>query len=356
MKTLKRLFALILILVLIVACFAGCHEKGEIAVTAGGVEFTSGYYACALVYADTQARSIVENSISVNGTIPSDIVYWDFKVEGTDYVKWVEDTTIDTLKQIATVRNVCEQKGITLSDEILADAKLQAETQWEQIGVYMEKNGVAKETFIQYIEDIYLTDEYFKNLYGEGGEKAISADDVNKQFTEHYVLVNGITSDFYYLSETEKEEIREQFTAFETALKDGSKTFEQVYLEANDLDAEEHTHETSEDGENLPQDLHASILSDTNSNYTSDQFDTAKELEVGQVKLVTLPDDAGLVLMVKKDITADPYYLENLDTTIRKELKYDEFLKDLAATASKLDCEISDFSTGQFDVKKIKYS
>ena len=59
MNILKRLFALVLTLALIITCFTGCHKKGEIAVKIGDIEFTSGYYACALVFADTEARAKV---------------------------------------------------------------------------------------------------------------------------------------------------------------------------------------------------------------------------------------------------------------------------------------------------------
>ncbi len=355
MKKLKRLFALILCVTLMVACFAGCHEKGEIAVTADGVEFTSGYYACVLVYCDTQARSIVEDSISVNGTIPADIVYWDFTVENTDYVKWVEDTTVETLKQIATVRNACKKAGISLSEEQKSEIQLQADNNWESVGVYMEKNGVCKDTFVEYITDLYLSDEYFKYLYGEGGESGISAEDVMAQMQEHYVLVNGLQISFTYLTDDEQEQSRQQFAEYEAALKDGSKTFEEVYLDVYNESAEDHQHGDSDDG-SQPIDPHASLLSDTNSSYASEYFETAQKMELDAVKLITLADDAGLILMVKKDITADPYYLEALDITLRKELKYDEFITNLAATASGVKYEIDNFSVGQFDVKKIKYS
>ena len=49
MNTLKRTLALMLCVLLTITCLAGCHQKGEIAVKIGEIEFTSGYYACALV-------------------------------------------------------------------------------------------------------------------------------------------------------------------------------------------------------------------------------------------------------------------------------------------------------------------
>ena len=58
MKNFKRIIAMALVLLMVLS-FAGCHKKGEIAVTVGEVEFTSAYYMCALVNADSEAKSKV---------------------------------------------------------------------------------------------------------------------------------------------------------------------------------------------------------------------------------------------------------------------------------------------------------
>ncbi len=356
MNTLKRFLALALSLVLMVVCFAGCHEKNEVAVTINGMEFTSAYYACALVFADTEARNLVNEQVSTDGTVSADIVYWNYKVENTDYVKWVKDTAINTIKETAFIKSTCQKNNIELSKEDSELAELQAETQWESIGTYMEQNGVGKETFKKYVSDLFLTDVYFEHIYGEGGEKAIAKDAVSKQLSDHYVLVNGLTSDFSSMTDTQKKEAREKFTAYEKALNDGSKTFEQVYLEESGQKPEDHKHEEPAEGEAAPKDYHASLMSDTNTSFSSDQFETAKKMKVGEVKLITLEEDAGLLLLVKKDIMDDPYYLEEFDMTLRQELKEDEFLKSIETGAKALTPNINDFAVDQFDVKELVYS
>jgi len=83
MNNLKKFFALMLCLALMITCFAGCHKKGEIAVKIGDIEFTSGYYACALVNADTEARAKVEEGLSED-ELKGEIKYWKHQVEKTD--------------------------------------------------------------------------------------------------------------------------------------------------------------------------------------------------------------------------------------------------------------------------------
>lgn len=356
MSNLKRFFALMLCLALMITCFAGCHKKGEIAVKIGDIEFTSGYYACALVFADTEARSKVEENLSED-ELKNEIKYWNHKVENTDYTEWVEKTALDNLKEIAAVKTLCAKAEVKLDAETESLAKSNAEYLWDSYGysALMEQNGVAKETFLNYMHDTYLADEYFEHLYGKGGEKEIAADEISKQLTDNYLLVNKLEVSFSGLKDEEKTEKKNQFAGFEASLKDGSKTFEQIYLEYNNQTAEDHKHEEPEDGEKAPLDAHATILGNEDTAYTSEQYETAKAMATGEVKLVTLADDEGLVLLVKKDIAADPYYIEELDTTLRQDIVGDQFTEDLAKHGKELKCDVNTSSTKQFKVKNIKY-
>ena len=357
MKTLKRIFSIALCLALMLTCLVGCHQKGEIAVKIGDVEFTSGYYACALVFSDSEARAKVEEELSKDGDLPDQIKYWNHKVEDTDYVKWVEKTTLGTLKDLAAVKTLCKEAEITLDAETESLSDTNADYLWDTYGysVLMENNGVGKETFKQYMRDTYLMDAYFEHLYGEGGEKEIAADKIKNQLTDNYVLVNKLEVSFSDLEAEEKADKNNQFTAYEKALKEGTKTFEEIYLEFNNISAESHKHEEAEEGELTPHDQHATVLGGEDTSYASDHFETAKAMAVGDVKIITLKDDEGLVLLVKKDIAADPYYIDNFDKTLRQEIVGDDYNDDMTKYGEKLDCEVNESSTRQFKVKKIKH-
>lgn len=356
MNMLKRFFALMLCLALMVTCFAGCHTKGEIAVKIGDVEFTSGYYACALVYADMEGRAKVEEGLS-SEELKGTIKYWKYKVDNTDYTEWVEKTTLDNLKKIAALKTLCTTANVKLDDESLTTAKNYAEYLWETYGysVLMEQNGVAKDTFLTYMQESYLADEYFEHLYGKGGEKEVAADKVSKQLADNYVLVNKLEVSFSGLKDEEKTEKKNKLAGYEASLKDGSKTFEKIYLEYNNLKEEDHKHEEPKEGEKAPQDAHATVLGAEETSYASDHFKTAKDMSVGEIKLITLEKDAGLVLLVKKDISADPYYLEEFDIMLRQEVVGEDFTKEVAKYGESLTCEVNKSSTKQFKVKKIKY-
>ena len=359
MNRLKRFFAMTLCLALVVVCFAGCHKKGEIAVTVGDVSFTSGYYACALVYADIEARSIVEDQLSEQGELPAEIKYWDYKIEDTDYVTWVENAAITNLKKIAAVRTRCAEVNpkIELTAEDKSMAKTNADYLWDTYGYseLMEKNGVSKETFIAYMQDGYLSDNYFDYIYGKGGSKAVSDEQISKQLSENYALVNIINVDLSSLSESEIVKTTEKFTAYEKELKAGTKTFEEVYTAYYYPNGEKHEHEEPAEGESAPQDAHATILGNDTTDYSSDNYEKAKAMKVGEVTLLQLEETKGLALIVKKDIMADPYYIEALDTNLRHEVVGDEYEADVMKFAAELALVVNKSSTKQFKVKKIYY-
>lgn len=358
MNTLKRIFAIALCLALTMTCLVGCHKKGEIAVKIGDVEFTSGYYACALVFSDTEARSKVEEQLTTeDGTVPDDINYYKEKIDDTDYVKWVEENTLGTLKDLAAVKTLCKEAGVELDAETKSLSETNAEYMWDTYGysALLEANGVSEETFKQYMLDTYLADTYFEHIYGEGGENEIAADKLTEQLTSNYVLVNIIEVDYSSLMDEEKEEKTEQISAYYDTLVDGSRTFEEVYMDYNQISAEDHTHEEAEEGELAPLDYHATVLGSEDTDYYSDYYETAKEMAVGEVKIATLDSSEGVALIVKKDITADPYYIDQFDLTLRNEIAGEDYTKEIADYGEKLDCTVNESSTKQFKVKKIVY-
>lgn len=357
MKALTRIFALAICLILAIGCFTGCHEKGEIAVTIGDVEFTSGYYACALVFSDSEARSKVEDALSEKGALPEEIDYWEQKVENKDYEQWVRDDALLTLKNIAAVKTLSAKDKYTLDAETKSVSENESEYLWESYGYkdLLEQNGVSEQTFKEYMLDSYLMDKYFEFVYGKGGKKEISADTLSKYLADNYVLTNKLEVSFSSLKDEQKTDKKEQFANFEKALKDGTKTFEDVYLEYNEIKKEDHKHEEAKEDEILPKDQHATVIGNEGTGYASEHFETAKKMAVGEVKVITLEENAGLVLLVRKDISADPYYIETFDLMLREELEGENYSDEIEKYGKSLDCTVNDFSIDQFDIEEIVY-
>ena len=353
MKSVKKIIALLLA-VLMLLSFAACHKKGEIAVKVGDVKFTSGYYACALFFTDSSARSKVSEQLEEEGESTEDIDYYKQKIDGKNYVDWVKEETLTSLKKIAAAKTYCKENKLELGEDA-EQMKSYAEYYWEQ-GGYSEvltENGVAKETYINYMTDLSYEDLYFDHVFGEKGEKEVTKKQLKKELSTNYALVDMIDVSFTDLEDEEKTSKTEQLKGYLDELKEGKRTFEEIYKEYNNVTDEEETAE--DDGSDKPLDSRATLIGNEETSMANDYFDKIYKLKTGDVKIIDKDDDAGKILVVKKDVLEDPYYLKTYDSTLRHAIADEDFEKVLEDYAGTLEFKEYSSATGNFNVKKIYY-
>lgn len=354
MNCFKKAIAAVSVM-LITLTAAACHPKDEVAVTVGDVKFTSAYYMCALINADSQAKSKVKESLSDDKS-STDVDYYSKKVDDKDFVKWVEDTALETLKEIAAYKTLCKENKLEIPDDEKTQAETHADYYWSSYGysAYFEPNGVGQSTYKQYILDSYYSNLYFKHLYGAEGTKAIDSETVKQKMYDNFVIADLLQVSFSSKTDDEKTLLKEKVNTYADELKNGKKTFEEVYKDYNSTTDETDTSSDTSTEEKHPKDKYASVLGAKDTAYESDQYDTVKAMATGEVKVIELEDNAGLVLAVKQDISADDYYTDTLDLTVRHLIKDDEYEKEIKDYASKLKTETNKYAVKQFKVKKIK--
>ncbi len=355
MKTTKRLLAAGLVLAMLCA-FTACHKKNEIAVTVGEEEFTSAYYMCALINADSEAKSKVQETLTDEEKQATDIDYYSKKVEDKSFVKWVEDTALENLKKIAAYKALCKENKLEISEEDRNNAETYADYYWNNYGYssYFEPNGVGQETYKKYMLDSNYAATYFEHIYGAEGTKAIAADALKTKMLENFQLADKLDVTFSEETDEQKAAMKTKLDGYVEALQKGSMTYEQVYKDHNGTTEEADTAETEGSDDPKPQDSYAELLGTEDTSYASDYYETVKNMAVGEVKLVEKEEGAGYVLLVKKDLSADAYYLTQLDLTLRHLIADDDFDKEIEAYANKLKTTVNDYAVKQFKVKKIK--
>lgn len=354
MKIFKRILAASLVLAILMS-FAGCHKKNEIAVKVGDVEFTSAYYMCALMSADAEAKNIVYENLSEEEAASGEIDYYSKKVEDKDYVKWVEETAINNLKEIAAYKILCKENKVEVPEEDFTNATTMAEYYWSSYGysAYFEPNGVGKDTYTKYTTDAYYAESYFEHVYGPKGEKAIASDKVLEKIYENFIIADVLEGNYSSeMTEDDRTALKNTFETYFKDLSEGKRTFEEIYKEYNQITEEEET--TEETDEAKPKDEYASILGAEDTVYESIHYEKVKAMKQGEVKLIPLDNEAGYALVVKQDIKADDYYKDNLDMIARHLIADEEMEKTIKDYIKKLDVEISKYAIGQFKVKEIK--
>lgn len=354
MKMLKKLTALLLVAVMALMLGA-CHKKNETAVTIDGFKFTSAYYLCALINADSEAKTKAQEIAEKDDKIDTskEDYYYSVKIDKKDYKTWVKDRALEMIKEIAAYKVKCKEAKLEIDEQTKASAEYYAQAYWSSYGYaqLFEPNGVSFDTYKAYMLDASYSSLYFDHLYAEGGEKEIKKDDLSKQMTENYALVDMIQVNYSELSDEEKTTKKTALEASAEELKSKKKDFETVYYEYNEK--QEEAEQSTE--EEKPQDKLATIVGKSETNYAFAKIDDVMKMAQNEVKFFDDTDSSTYYVIVKKDISADPYYLKNMDATLRNDIKGDEFKADIEKFAKTLKADVKKSAVNQFDVKDLIY-
>ena len=361
MKSIKRILSLVLVSVMVLSLSACIHKKNEIAVKVGDEKFTSAYYMCSLIYAYTEAQQKVQESDDLtedeqNGT--AEIDYFSKKIDKKDFETWVKDRAIEVIKTNAAYRILCKENKLELTEDQKTQIENNVYQNWDYYGAseYFTANGVGRDTYKEYLSDGYYSELYFEHLYDKEGEKAVKTEDINKEITDNYILADIL--EITYADEATDEDKAKDMATLETyasEIKSGKKTFAEIYKTHNEIEDEEST--TEEDEDTLePVNEYASILGAADTEFAADEYDTYKEYEVGVPTVTENSDSTGVVLVIKRDISKDEYFMDYLDIYARHSLKDEEFEKTISDYIEDLKANASKYAISQFKVKDIENS
>lgn len=337
----------------------GCHPKNEVAVTVGDVEYTSAFYMCALLQADGEARDKIQEAFTEKdaNANTANIDYFKEKVEGKSFEDWVKDRALEICRTYAYLETICDEKDVKISAEDLESAESYAESYWNYYGYssYYGANGVSYNTFKEFFTYPRLEQTYFLSIYGKEGTDPVPESDVKTALSEKFALADCLTESLVdengkALSDDAKAKIKTEMEGYKTRLDKG-EAFKTVYEEKN---GKQNT-ETTDKEEEKPKDSLAQIFGneDTES-YASDYYKDISALKVGETKIIEDTENSRILLVVKKDIMEDPYYLNNMYDYILNLLKYDSFEEDLEKSSKDLKLKENTYATNRFKVKKIK--
>ena len=347
----KKIAAILLVLIMVLS-FAACHPKDEVAVTVEDVEITSALYMCALMNADSEARTLVDEK-HADDKEDAEIDYFKEKIDDKKYSAWVKDRALEICKEFAAYEILCEEKGLKLTEDEQKEIDSNVDYYWSSYGyqALYEVNGVSKETFSKTVRTAFLTNKYFLSIYGKDGTNPVSETEVTKAIEENFVIANVLAVDFSSIEESAVAGTTVKFGEYRDKLEKGTP-LKEIYNDYYQITETEEKEENKTDAP-TPKDAYASVLGSDNTDYQSEYFEEAKKLEIGEVKMMTADD--GIAIIVRGDLFADEYWVENLNTPALTLLKSEEFDADMKKYIDGLKLEKSDYAVNRFKVNKIVY-
>ena len=364
MNLLKKMTAALLA-VLMLASFAACHPKNEVALTIGDVDITSAMYMCFLIQADGEARDAVDKANADNTDYDSNTVdYYAQKVDDTDFSAWVKNRAQEVAAEYAAYMTMFKDRELTLSDEDQSMIDTYVNHYWNTYGYSQmyEPNGVSLSTYKEYFSYSYKSKACFMSVYGADGTDPVADEEVRSTISANFAPVNVLTLSYSYkdsdnntvdYSEEEIAAIKEKAQTYAQRLRNGEK-FGPLYLEENPS-ADTSSADTSDES------IYATVFVSeaaqsyvSSSYYTHDHWDEASALAVGEVKVID-DDDKSLVMYKYQNVLDNEKYISTLTEPALYILKQSEFEEKIKADAAALEVQTNSYAVDRFNPSKIEY-
>lgn len=359
MKAIKKITAAFLA-VLMIMSISGCSTKPEWSYKVDDNEMQIGVYIYALYTAYNQAATYASSAEGYDAEKSFlNLTITDDDGETAVAKDWIVDTAKELTKNILTIEEEFEARGLTLEAEDETAAKESADNDWN-LGPYydmylaygmmptpykdiLEPYGVSYESFerASYMASAKQT-ALFEEIYINDEETAVSTEDLTNFFTENYTsysylsvrLADSATDDsgsttYTAMSDEDIAEIESTLQGYADNINNGAGTFAEQMVEYTALKELESDPSTSA-VENLDE-----------SSLNEDVIAALNELEEGKASLVKIgeAENAYYYLVYKApiaDSVADYIEDETNSFNVLSAMKSEEFQDMLTAKAEEL--------------------
>lgn len=211
----KKFFAVLLAAVLVCCGVSGCMSKPDTraAYTINGREFSAGEFLMYQLNSYELISSYMDATFS--RTDETTGTFYDMKTQmgwivsppygdGEEVRMWIAAKTLDSMKLAVYFENAMEQYGLTVTEEDRREADELSNYLYsngeQEFDKYYTRNGISLASMKKWLYDRYNQQTVFNYLYGEGGEREVSQQDLIDRFTNDYGYYKIIQIPYYNLS------------------------------------------------------------------------------------------------------------------------------------------------------------
>lgn len=183
----------------VMSSMTACGEKTTWGATIDGSDIPAGIFIYYLqsAYYSAQSKLNEENSASsdaiasADGTTTTAAVF-SSQIDGKDAKTWIYDEATKSMQEYAAIEAKFTELGLTITADEKDAAKVYCDQMWDYAGEYYTKMGISEKSYTSIYLNSQKRDKVFKTIYSEGGEYAVSDDEIKTYLDENYAMINYI--------------------------------------------------------------------------------------------------------------------------------------------------------------------
>ena len=404
----KKITAALTAALLCTASLTSCSDTSYV-MTVGDSKINAGIY----IYNELTEMSYQMTMMYYQKGIKKD--YFDQKVDGKAFDEYLSDYALTATKEYAAVVDKFNELGLTLSDEDIKSINDSISSTWDSQGEFYESEGISKESVKLALKGSKMREELFDHYYAEGGEEAVSDDEMVKYLDDNYLRYKSISFAKTKASTDSSSSATDSSTDSAAAANEEAKAKRDEFLEkaqgvsfddfdsiideyndyfaskkaadsssATDSDSSAADSSTASDDTSSVSDSTAessTAASDTDSStdssssapdpYANEKMmnygtmdDSQKDTTNGKILkevsgmstdvATAYEDDNAYYILIKGDIKGrDTEYAKDNHEDLLKEMKSDEFQKKLTSWVEKLDIKVNNKAIKRYTPKVV---
>lgn len=183
----------------VMSSMTACGENTTWGATIDGSDIPAGIFIYYLqsAYYSAQSKLNEENSASsdaiasADGTTTTAAVF-SSQIDGKDAKTWIYDEATKSMQEYAAIEAKFTELGLTITADEKDAAKVYCDQIWDYAGEYYTKMGISEKSYTSLYLNSQKRDKVFKTIYSEGGEYAVSDDEIKAYLDENYAMINYI--------------------------------------------------------------------------------------------------------------------------------------------------------------------
>lgn len=180
-----------------------CGEKTTWGAVIDGVQIPAGVFIYYLDTANYEARQKLNEQTDTSADLSPEgaaaqssetvtLPLYSSQIDGVDSKQWIYDRATELMQEYAAVEAKFDEYGLTLSDDDKQSAQVYLDQIWDYAGDYYTSMGVSENSYKSVFLNSSKRQKLFETIYSEGGEKAVSDDEIKTYLDENYALINYI--------------------------------------------------------------------------------------------------------------------------------------------------------------------